>query len=52
MARNEDIECIKAYHKKEKLFTVIEICPGFHILASRLEKEGVPIINTERSMWF
>jgi len=52
IARNGDIECIKAYHKKEKLFTVVEICPNFHILASRLEKEGVPIINIGRSMWF
>jgi len=40
----EDLDSMIAYHDKKVLFTITAECPGFHILASRLESEGVPII--------
>jgi len=43
--RGESVDTIKAYHGKKKLFTVTDVCPGFNVLASRLESEGVPIIG-------
>jgi len=43
--RGGSLDTIIAYHGKKKLFGVSEICPGFNILASRLESEGVPVIG-------
>lgn len=43
--RMGEITYIIAYHDKEKLFSLSDICPGFNTLLSRLEKEGVPIEN-------
>jgi len=43
--RGGSLDTIIAYHGKKKLFGVSEICPGFNILASRLESEGVFIIG-------
>jgi hypothetical protein len=33
-----NIDYVVAYHEKEKLFTVAEICPGYQILVSRLKE--------------
>jgi hypothetical protein len=44
----EDLDCMCAYHDKKVLFSITAECPGFHILASRLESEGVPI-NTGKA---
>jgi len=43
--RGGSMEAITAYHGKKKLFGVTDTCPGFNLLASRLESEGVPVIG-------
>jgi len=43
--RGGDLDTVIAYNGKKKLFRVTAICPGFNVLASRLESEGVFIIG-------
>jgi len=43
--RGGSTETIEAYHGKKLLFRVTDYWPGFKLLASRLESEGVPIIG-------
>jgi len=43
--RGGDLDTVIAYHGKKKLFRVTAICPGFNVLASRLENEGAFIIG-------
>jgi hypothetical protein len=43
--KSGEMDCIKAYHGKKKLFTFADNCRGFSVLAARLESEGVFIIG-------
>ena len=38
-----EAEYMTAYHEKKRLFDLTAICPGFRVLRSRLEREGVHI---------
>jgi len=44
-----DIDCMNAYHDKKPLFSITNECAGFHVLASRLESEGVPIVSGKKN---